>query len=197
MKELFKKIFKKMHDELFTVPNMLSIFRLLLIPVIVYTYIFAHENILTVVLIAISSISDMIDGYIARKFNMITDFGKFLDPLADKATQITVIACLITKFKLMILPCVVLFVKELSSLLLRLEVFKKTEKVECAKWHGKASTVLLVIMMALHIALPDFIAPAAMSTFSAVSIIFCTLFMLFSFTLYTIDALKLIHQNEN
>ena len=73
-----------MRDELFTIPNLLSILRLLLIPVLVYLYCFKHDNIATCCLLAFSLLTDIVDGFIARHFNMITDFGKFLDPLADK-----------------------------------------------------------------------------------------------------------------
>ncbi len=202
MKELFGKIFKKMRAELFTIPNMLSIFRLLLIPFIVYAYVALKNSILTVVLIAISSLSDVVDGFIARKFNMITDFGKFLDPLADKVTQLTVIACLITRFKLMIIPCIVLFLKEIGAFLIRLQVYSRTEQVDSAKWHGKASTVLLVLMMATHLILPDVILYRSESTdimniVSVVSVTVCTLFMIFSSTMYTLDCLRALKDNEN
>ena len=191
MKDLFRKIFKKMGDELLTIPNMLSIFRLLLIPVIVYLYCFKHDNLWTVILVVFSSFTDVVDGFIARRFNMITDFGKFLDPLADKATQVTVIACLISKFRMMIIPCVVLVVKELGSLLLRLFVYKETEVVEGAKWHGKASTCLVVAMVASHLLWPEMAQGISVSI-----ILFCTVFMLFSATLYTVDQVKLFKHNE-
>ncbi len=191
MKDFFCKIFKKMGDELFTIPNMLSIFRLLLIPAIVYLYCFKQDNLWTVILIAFSSFTDIVDGFIARRFNMITDFGKFLDPLADKATQITVIACLITKFKLMIIPCVVLAVKEIGSLILRVVVYKETEVVEGAHWHGKASTCIVVAMIASHLLWPDMA-----SVISITIITVCTAFMLFSGTLYTIEAFKIMRTNE-
>ena len=137
MKELFRKIFKKIKDEFFTIPNMLSILRLLLIPVIVYLYCVKRNNLWTLIVVVFSTLTDIVDGFIARRFNMITDFGKFLDPVADKATQLTVFACLITRYKLMLVPFLVLLVKELGSLIFRLVVYKKTEVVEGAHWHGK------------------------------------------------------------
>ncbi len=191
MKDLFRKIFKKMRDELFTIPNMLSIFRLLLIPAIVYLYCFKHDNLWTVVLVVFSSFTDVVDGFIARRFNMITDFGKFLDPLADKATQITILACLITRFKVMIVPCLVLLIKELGSLLLRLVVYKETEVVEGAHWHGKACTCLVIAMVASHLLWPDMASVISLSI-----IVICTAFMLFSGTLYTIEAFKIMKNNE-
>ena len=191
MKELFTKIFKKIKDEIFTIPNMLSILRLLLIPVIVYFYVFKHDNLWTLILVAFSSLTDIVDGFIARRFNMITDFGKFIDPVADKATQITIIACLVTRFRSMIIPCIVLVIKELSSLVLRFIVFKETEVVDGAKWHGKLATVLVVSTVGVHLIWYDM-----GEVISTAIIAVCTLFMLFSWVLYTVDGLKLLKKNE-
>lgn len=193
MKELFRKIFKKMGDELFTVPNMLSILRLLLIPVIVYLYCYAHNYTWTVIVVLFSSFTDIVDGFIARRFNLITDFGKFLDPLADKATQIVVLGCLVTEFKLMLLPCVVLVLKELFSFFLRFVVYKETEIVDGAKWHGKAATCLVIATIASHLIWHDALKNSVIST---AIIIGCTAFALFSFTLYTIDSVKILKKSK-
>ena len=191
MKELFNKIFKKIGNEFFTVPNMLSLLRLLLIPVIVYLYCFKHDNLWTLIMIAFSSLTDVVDGFIARRFNMITDFGKFLDPLADKATQITIIACLVTRFKAMIIPCVLLVVKELSALLMRFAIYKESEVVDGAKWHGKLATVVVVSTVASHLIWYDMTQAA-----SAVIICICTAFIIFSGILYTIDNVRMLKNNE-
>jgi cardiolipin synthase len=187
MKELFQKIFKKVKSEILTIPNMLSIVRILIIPVIVYLYCFKHDSIATLIWVIISTLTDIADGYIARRFNMITDFGKFIDPVADKATQLAVFACLVTKFPLMLLPFIVLLVKEIGSLLLRLYLYKKTEIVEGAKWHGKASTGVVIFIVVLHLAWVGIPAGVSLG-----AIIFSTAFMLFSGTLYTVEALKLL-----
>ncbi len=191
MKELFRKIFKKIGDEFFTVPNMLSILRILLIPVIVYFYVVQKDYLTTFFVVVFSTVTDIVDGFIARRFNMITDFGKFLDPVADKATQLTVLICLITKFKLMIIPFVVLALKELSSLVIRFVVYKRTEVVDGAKWHGKLTTGLVIATIAIHLLWSDI--PGAVSLGV---ICFCTAFMVLSFVLYTIDCLKYLKKNE-
>ena len=80
--------------EIFTIPNLLSFFRLILIPVYMTIYLHASkpsDYILAGSILAISCLTDMFDGKIARKFNMITTFGKFLDPLADKLTQFSLL----------------------------------------------------------------------------------------------------------
>lgn len=190
MKELFRKIFKKARDEFFTIPNMLSVVRILLIPVIVYLYVFKKDNLWTLIVVALSSLTDVVDGFIARRFNMITDLGKFLDPLADKATQLTVIACLITRFKAMVVPFVILAVKELSALLMRFVVYKRTERVEGAKWHGKASTTIIISIVALHL-----IWGSIPSNVSLILIAFCSVFMTFSAILYGIESINMLKED--
>ena len=191
MKELFRKIFKKIKDEFFTIPNMLSILRLLLIPVIVYLYCVKRNNLWTLIVVVFSTLTDIVDGFIARRFNMITDFGKFLDPVADKATQLTVFACLITRYKLMLVPFLVLLVKELGSLIFRLVVYKKTEVVEGAHWHGKMSTGIVILVIVLHLGWATM--PA---TVSNAIILFSTIFMVYSGLLYTLEGIDILKNGK-
>ena len=176
-----------MGDELFTIPNMLSILRLLLIPLIVYLYCFKHDSALTLAAVVFSAVTDVVDGFIARRFNMITDFGKFLDPLADKATQIVVLICLVTEFHTMIIPCIILFIKEIFSLVVRVVVYGKTDRVEGAKWHGKVATSLVIAMILCHLIWPD-ISP--MMSYTLVGI--CSSFLVFSGTLYNLESIRMM-----
>lgn len=66
------------NKNIFTIPNILSMFRLLLLPVIVYTYLNQNDYVLTGTLLVISGVTDLLDGYIARTFNMMSDLGKIL-----------------------------------------------------------------------------------------------------------------------
>ena len=94
-------IIKDWKKDLFTIPNWLSLFRLMLIPVYVVIYLNAAEPVdyaVAAAILAISCLTDAIDGKIARKYNMISTIGKFLDPLADKLTQFTLIVCLAVKY---------------------------------------------------------------------------------------------------
>ena len=75
-------------------PNMLTIVRLLLIPVYLYFFL-KGEYIISGVVFSISGLTDFFDGYLARKYNMVTDLGRLLDPLADKLTLISILAVLI------------------------------------------------------------------------------------------------------
>ena len=81
---------KYTRKELLSIPNLMGYFRLLMIPVFVYLYLHAETDrgyYAAAAVMGISSITDMFDGLVARKFNMITEFGKFLDPFADKMTH--------------------------------------------------------------------------------------------------------------
>ena len=137
--------------KIITIPNILSLFRLLLIPVIMLLYIVKEDPVLTTVILALSGITDIADGIIARKCHMVSDFGKAFDPVADKLTQIAMLFCLVTRFKWMLLPLCVMVVKEMTAAVLGLMVIRKTGKVEGAVWHGKATTVSLYSMMIIHL----------------------------------------------
>lgn len=171
----------KIKHKIITIPNILSLVRLLLIPVIFYLYCVKEDSIATAIVLVISGLTDTVDGFIARRFNMVSEVGKALDPLADKLTQISVIFCLVTSFPMMIVPLALLIFKEVVSGIIGLLIIKNTKKVNGALWHGKVTTILLYIMMTLHIIWPEI--PALVSQ---ISIMICIAMMLLSFTLYTI-----------
>ena len=137
--------------KIITIPNILSLFRLLLIPVIMWLYIVKEDPVLTTVILALSGITDIVDGIIARKCHMVSDFGKAFDPVADKLTQIAMLFCLVSRFKWMLLPLCVMVIKEVTAGILGLLVIRKTGKVDGAVWHGKATTVSLYSMMIIHL----------------------------------------------
>ena len=178
-------------DQILTIPNILSFFRIALIPLIVWLYLTEHP-VWALVFIILSGITDVVDGFIARKFNMVTDFGKFIDPVADKLTQGIVLISLLTRFPLMWIPLVIMIVKEATAFTLRLIVFRKTEEVKSAEWHGKLTTFVLYLIMSLHIIWYNI--PATVST---ICILVASGLMLLSFTLYTVSsALTLIKSKE-
>ncbi|MBQ9839706.1 MAG: CDP-alcohol phosphatidyltransferase family protein [Oscillospiraceae bacterium] len=137
--------------KIITIPNILSLFRLLLIPVIMWLYIVKEDPVLTTVILALSGITDIVDGIIARKCHMVSDFGKAFDPVADKLTQIAMLFCLVSRFKWMLLPLCVMVIKEVTAGILGLMVIRKTGNVCGAVWHGKATTVSLYSMMIIHL----------------------------------------------
>lgn len=176
-------------NQILTIPNMLSFFRLALIPLIVWIYVFRDSPEWTVAILTLSGATDIVDGFIARRFNMTSDFGKAIDPLADKLTQIAVLFCLLTRFPLILLPIVIMLIKEIGSFILRFIVYKKTERVECADWHGKATTVLIYLTMLIHILWPFLKLPGEVSN---ISILVTTVMMIFSCILYSISGAKIL-----
>ena len=127
------------------VPNILTVIRFLLIPVIII-FAFKDNYVATIIVLSISGITDILDGYIARKYNFISDFGKLMDPLADKATQVTLLAVLaLQKIIPMWIIAIVIF-KEFFMVAGASFLYGK-ELVVSSKWYGKLSTVLFYIAM--------------------------------------------------
>ncbi|MBQ8165365.1 MAG: CDP-alcohol phosphatidyltransferase family protein [Clostridia bacterium] len=175
--------------KIITIPNILSLFRLMLIPLIAWLYIKKKDYYMTVIVLGLSGLTDVIDGIIARKFNMISDFGKAFDPIADKLTQIIVLFCLVSRFEFMIIPLIILIIKELLAGIIGLLTIKKTHRVHGAVWHGKTTTVLLYIMMTIHIIWYNI--PIHISN---ILILICTAMMLLSAVLYGIKNIGLIKE---
>ena len=173
--------------QIFTIPNFLSFLRLCMIPLIIWLYCAQKNYVLTAVVLVLSGVTDTIDGFIARHFNMVTDLGKALDPIADKLTQASVMFCLLTRFQMMLIPLLLLIFKELCNGIMSLVVIKKTGKVCGADWHGKVCTWLLYAMMFLHIVWFDI--PREWST---VLISICVIMMTVSFGLYMIRNYKML-----
>ena len=106
---------KEWMKDLFTIPNLLSFFRLILIPVYVVLYLNAdstEDYYISAGILAVSCLTDMIDGKIARHFNMVSNTGKVLDPLADKCTQFTLIICLAIRYPLLWILATLFFIKD-------------------------------------------------------------------------------------
>lgn len=142
---------EKYWNKILTIPNLLSFFRLCLIPVIVWLYCFQENYLGTTLVVALSGLTDLADGFIARRFDMVSDFGKAFDPVADKLTQLAVLFCLVARFRHMLLPLIVLTVKELFTGLTSLLAIRRTGTIEGADWHGKITTVLLYATMLVHL----------------------------------------------
>ena len=179
-------------DQILTIPNILSFFRIMLIPIIIYFYCVIKSPFWALMFIFLSTLTDMVDGFIARRYNMMTDFGKFIDPIADKATQAAILICLVFRFKLMLLPLILMLIKEAFLLTSRIHLFRKTEKVLSARWHGKLNTTILYIMICMHV-----IWFNIDSVISDISIYICTVSMLFSAILYFIETLRHLKKKKS
>jgi cardiolipin synthase len=125
------------------IPNALTILRFILIPFIIY-YIVKEQYIQAFIFLTISGITDVLDGVIARKFNFITNFGKLIDPLADKTTQVSILVTLALKNIIPIWILVVVFIKEFAMISGASFLYGK-ELVVSSRWYGKLSTVLFYV----------------------------------------------------
>lgn len=125
------------------IPNILTIIRFLLIPVILVA-IFANNYLLAFVIFTISGLTDILDGFIARKFNLISNFGKLMDPLADKLTQIALLCALTIKSIIPIWILIIVLLKELIMVTGASFLYGKNVVVY-SRWYGKLATVLFYI----------------------------------------------------
>ncbi|MBR2915927.1 MAG: CDP-alcohol phosphatidyltransferase family protein [Clostridia bacterium] len=178
---------KNYQEKIITIPNILSFFRLCLIPVIVWLYTVKQNYLWTLLILLFSAVTDIVDGIIARKCNMISDFGKAFDPVADKLTQMAMLFCLVSRFPYMMIPFVLLVVKEVFTGITALITIKRTNTVKGAVWHGKLTTIALYSMMAIHLLWYNI-----PSTVSLILVGICIGIMLMSFILYTIQNIKAI-----
>ena len=165
---------KDWKKEIFTIPNLLRVFRLLLIPIYMTIYLNATEAndyIGAAVILAISCLTDLIDGKIARKFNMISTVGKVLDPIADKVTQFTLILCLSIKFPVLLHLVVLFVIKESFQFFAGLVTYRKGRMLTGALITGKICTTILFISLIIMILLPD-ISTRAVNIITIVDSIF-------------------------
>ncbi len=176
----------KYKNKIITIPNILSFFRLCLLPVIALFYI-NNELLLAGITVLVSGVTDVVDGFIARTFNMISDVGKVLDPVADKLTQAVILILLATNFPLMLIPIALLIIKESFMLISGAVVVKKTGIVFGAEWHGKAATFLVTLTMVLHL-----FWPKITSAISTAVIILASAMILISLILYAVRNIKAI-----
>lgn len=146
--------------DILTIPNLLSVIRILLIPVIVVLYA-RGQALAAVLVIVLSGLTDVADGKIARKFNMVSDFGKFLDPVADKLTQAALAVCLFSRYPVMIGLFLLMAVKEALQFFWGLKALKATDNLDSANWYGKVCTVLLYVVMVVLFLFPQI--PAALA----------------------------------
>ncbi len=125
------------------IPNALTIVRFILIPFIVY-YIITGQYVAGFIILTVSGLTDVLDGCIARKFNFITNFGKLIDPLADKTTQIAVLASLTFKGIIPLWILLIVFLKEFVMIAGASFLYGK-KLVVSSKWYGKLATVLFYV----------------------------------------------------
>ena len=179
---------------LFNIPICLCFFRILLIPLFLYVYFvadFKNRYIVAAFVLAISGISDFLDGFIARKFNMVTDFGKFIDPVADKLTQFVLAITLLFSYPLAWILLIIIILKDLMLAIVGLYLYDYGLKITGASWWGKIATayfyIIVIVLIGLHI--PN-------TVISFVLIITGSVLMLLSFILYAKELRYMVKEKD-
>ncbi|HOC06438.1 MAG: CDP-alcohol phosphatidyltransferase family protein [Bacillota bacterium] len=148
---------KKNYGEYFSLPNLISFLRLCLVPVYLYLFLRADSDsdyYVAAAVVLASFFSDFIDGFIARRYNMITDFGKVLDPVADKLTQAALALSITFRYSKVKILLIALIIKELLLGLAGLYMLRRGLKMDGAHMHGKISTVILYATLFVLLVIP-------------------------------------------
>ena len=188
MDQRFRKYLTK--EQLFTIPNFMSLFRIVLLPFIIWLYWKGSFDVAAALLI-VSALTDMLDGVIARKFNMVSDLGKMLDPLCDKLTQAALLVCLAFRYPYVWLVFALLAVKDLVVSLLGAAAIRHRGTVHGAQWYGKACTVILESVVAVLILFPRIPEGYVMPLLGL-----CAAAILFSLIMYVIYLFGLIRSDK-
>lgn len=176
---------KDWKKEIFTIPNLLSLFRLVLIPVYVVLYLNAEtaaDYAVAAAVLAVSCLTDMVDGKIARHFNMVSTVGKVLDPIADKATQFSLLLCLGLEFP-ELWPLTALFiVKESFQLIAGFVAYRQGKMLKGALISGKISTTVLFLSLIVMVLFHHRITTTVVVVISVID----SIFLLISFIHYAL-----------
>ncbi len=175
---------KNWKKEIWSIPNLLSLFRLALIPVYILIYLNAEQTadyVVAASILAVSCLTDMIDGKIARHFNMITTLGKLLDPVADKATQFALTVCLAIRHPILWNLAGLFVLKEGFQFVAGYITYRKGKMLTGALITGKICTTILFISLILLVLIPD-MDPKSVEIITIVDAVF----MLISFVHYAL-----------
>lgn len=181
-----RNISRQIRAEAFSIPNILSYFRLLLIPLFIVLYV-QEDFTEALITLAASGLSDILDGRIARKYDMVTDLGKVLDPVADKLTQCAMMLCVAMRYPAMWWLLGLHVVKETVMLIMGWYVLKRTDTVNSAIWAGKLCTGVIYAVMMLHVILPHLPQPVSVGC-----TIVCAGLIVLSLIVYTARYVKIL-----
>ncbi len=137
-------------------PNKLTMFRMILIPFFVFFMLFPlpflgkGADYIALIIFVVASLTDMLDGKIARKYNLVTNFGKFMDPLADKLLVCSAMICLIAAHRLAAWIVIVIIAREFIISGFRLIAADNQIVIAASMW-GKVKTVTQMVMIILLI----------------------------------------------
>jgi cardiolipin synthase len=181
-------------NQVYSIPNILCYIRIILIPIFIYVYANAKNEVdyyLAAAIIFLSGVTDFCDGFIARKFNQVTELGKLIDPIADKLTQAAIIVALIFKFNWIFFFVILFLIKELSMLINGVILLKKGKKLDGAMWFGKVSTAVFYFSTFIII-----LFPMLDLVFVNILMIISAFFMALSFIMYMIEYVKMYRDVE-
>ncbi len=181
-----RNIGRQIRAEAFSIPNILSYFRLLLIPLFIVLYV-QEDFTEALITLAASGLSDILDGRIARRYDMVTDLGKVLDPVADKLTQCAMMLCVAMRYPAMWWLLGLHVVKELIMLVMGWYVLKRTDTVNSAIWAGKLCTGVIYAVMMLHVILPHLPQPVSVGC-----TVVCAGLIVLSLIVYTARYVKIL-----
>lgn len=155
------------------IPNILSLFRMVLVPCFVAAFFSKHEYamLISAGIYALAGVTDVLDGIIARRFNMITKLGKILDPLADKLMTITVFICITIRGIIPWWVILLLFAKDALQVIGGVKLYREISSVFAANYMGKATTVFLVLGGILIMIFENSIPQFAKSIFIAIALV--------------------------
>ena len=193
MSEVKKGEQKDYSREIFTIPNMLTVLRILLIPVFLWVNMGLGDSLLSAGILALSFFTDFLDGFIARKYHMVSDLGKALDPVADKLNQAAILFALCFKYWFFLIPLGLMAVKELYLGILMLIVIKRSHHVFQAEWYGKITTFCLYFTMGFHLIWPGRV-PAV---YSWITMSITLFFQVLSLVLYAIRNTRLAREYKD
>lgn len=180
------------------IPNILTGIRFLLVPVFGY-YLLKEQYFAAILLFAIGGITDVLDGYIARKFDMITSFGKLADPLADKLMQITALVILsVQPNPLIPVPVAIIVVaKEIFMGIGSALLYKKGNTIVSANWYGKLSTVIFYFaIIATIIVKMERFNNSYTDILVGIFIVIAVIATLFAFLMYSLTFRKITKQSN-
>jgi cardiolipin synthase (CMP-forming) len=145
-----------MKDKLkLNLPNILTLLRIIIIPFFTIA-ILNKLYVLAIVLFSLGAISDVLDGYIARKYDLVSEFGKVADPIADKLMQFAALLSLTINGDIPVLIIVIIGTKELIMGIGTIILFKKKQTFNAANWYGKITTILIYAAVVLLLFEIDF-----------------------------------------
>ena len=163
------------------IPNTLTVIRIIMVPVFGY-FVYEKQYIIAVVIFTLAGLTDVLDGLIARRRNMVTSWGKLADPAADKLMQITALIILNIQGKIPLILVITAILKDLIISIGSYLLYRQNKMIAQANWYGKLTTVILYFSIVLVL----FNGP-----FSEIFIIISLFSVLFSFVMYAVKFIKI------